>query len=87
MNKRKIVITKIGNILPIHEMELKLKTDIGELTAVFVSDILDHKTVWTAWIREYPGVITQSDNIQEALDKLPGILDLMLEVEIEQLMK
>jgi predicted RNase H-like HicB family nuclease len=68
-------------------MELKLKTDIGELTAVFVSDTIDNggKTVWTAWIKEYAGVITQADSIQEAMDKLPEILDLILEVQIEHL--
>lgn len=68
-------------------MELKIKTDVGELTAIVLSDMLDNcKTAYTAWIKEYPGVITQADTIQEALDKLPAILDLMFEVEINHLM-
>jgi len=69
-------------------MELKIQTDIGELTAVLASGTIgNHKTVWTAWIKEYPGVITQQNSIQEALDKLPKILDLVLEVQIKMLMR
>jgi len=69
-------------------MELKFKTDVGELTAVLLSDTIDggSKTVWTAWIKEYAGVITQADSIQEALEELPRALDLMLEVQIDALM-
>lgn len=67
-------------------MELKLKTDVGELTAVFVSDQMNNKTVYTAWLEEYPGVVTQADSIQEAMDELPKILDMWIEVEIEHLL-
>jgi len=70
-------------------MELKIQTDVGELTAVLVSDIRisNHATVWTAWLKEYPAVVTQANSIQEVLDELPKILDLLFEVEIEHLMK
>lgn len=69
-------------------MELKLKTDVGDLTAVLASDSLDDgKIVWVGWLKEYPGVIVQERSIEEALDKLPKILDMMLEVEIKMLMK
>lgn len=67
-------------------MELKLKTDVGELTAVFVSDVAGDKIMYTGWIKEYPGVITQSDTISEGMQQMPKILDMMLEIEIEYLM-
>ena len=64
------------------DMELKLKTEIGEVTAVFVSNPINaYKNVYTAWIIEKPGVIVQSDSIGEAIDDLHKSLSLMLEVE------
>ena len=67
-------------------IELQLNTDVGELTAIFISDTIDnHKTVWTGWIKEYPGVITQAETIEEAMNQLPGILDMLLKVEMQML--
>ena len=67
-------------------MELKLKTHVGELTAVFVSDMAGNNIAYTGWIKEYPGVITQTDTISEGMKKLPKILDMMLDMEIKYLM-
>lgn len=85
-----IYIQRVGGSSPsTPTMELKFKTDVGELTAVLLSDTIDggSKTVWTAWIKEYAGVITQADTIQEALEELPRILDLFLRVQADQLVK
>lgn len=71
---------------PTTKMELKLKTDVGELTAVFVSDMAGNKVAYTGWIKEYPGVVTQTETIGEGMKQLPKILDMMFEVEIKHLM-
>lgn len=64
------------------DMELKLKTEIGDVTAVFVSSPVNaYKNAYTAWIIEKPGVIVQSDSVGEAIDDLHISLRMMLEVE------
>lgn len=68
-------------------INLTLKTDVGKLMAVFIPDTISDKVVWTAYIEEYPGVVMQVDSIQEGMDKLPGILDMVLEMEIKMMMQ
>lgn len=69
-------------------MEIKVKTEIGEMTAVIVSDILDnHQTAYTAWLKEYPGAVTQDETISGAINKLHTALEMLLEVEIQMLME
>lgn len=67
-------------------IRLKLNTDVGALMAVFMPDTISEKVVWTAYIEEYPGVVIQVDSIQEGMDKLPGILDMVLGAEIKMMM-
>lgn len=62
-------------------MELKLQTEIGEMTAIFVQDILS--TDYTAWFKEKPNVIAQGENISEAIESLHKILNMILVVENE----
>lgn len=63
-------------------MELKLQTQIGELTAVFVCEPANcWKDSYTAWFKEKPSVVTQADSVQEAIDNLHDGLKLILEVE------
>lgn len=64
----------------------RLKTDVGELTAVFIMNTGDHDGIWTAYIEEYPGVVTQGENMEVVMARLPVILDLMLEVQIKSMM-
>ncbi len=62
-------------------MELKLKTEIGELTGVFQQDILT--SGYTAWFKEKDNIIAQGDNLTEAIDNLHEILNVVLEFEKE----
>ena len=63
-------------------MELKLQTQIGELTAVFVCEAENcYQNVYTAWFKEKAGVVVQSISVQKAIDDLHSSLKLMLEVE------
>lgn len=67
-------------------INLTLKTDVGKLKAIFIAETISDKVVWTAYIEEYPGVVTQVDSIQEGMDELPKLLDMFLEVEIQSMM-
>lgn len=66
------------------DIELKLKTEMGEVTACFVSSPISlMKNIYTGWIKEKPGVIVQADSIDEAIDELHISLKFMMEVETE----
>lgn len=60
-------------------MELIVSTKIGKMKAVFEQDILSSQ--YTAYFKEKPGVIVQSDNVSDCIDELNEALDLYLEVE------
>lgn len=60
-------------------MELIISTKIGKLTALFEQDTLNAQ--YTAYFKEKPGVIVQSDNVSDCIDELNEALDLYLEVE------
>lgn len=64
-------------------MELKLKTDVGDLTAVFLKDWAGSDLVYVGWIKEYPGVVVQTDTIEEAMKEMPGILYDIIKIEAE----
>jgi len=64
------------------DMELILETPTGKLTGVFLSTpINSYQSVYTAWLKEKPGVIVLANNINEAIDELFVSLNFMLEVE------
>lgn len=64
------------------DFEIVLETSSGKMTGVFVSNPISLiKNVYTAWIKEKPGVIVQADSVDEAIDDLYVALAMMLEVE------
>jgi len=61
-------------------MELKLKTKIGELTAIFESEPINcYQDVYVAWFKEQPSIIVQANSVNEAIDELYISLDVLLE--------
>jgi len=64
------------------DLELTLETSSGKLTGVFLSTpINSYQNVYTAWLKEKPGVIVQADSINEAIDEIFVSLEMFLEVE------
>ena len=57
----------------------KVKTKIGELTAIFIQD--KETGGYTAYFAEKPPVIADADTIEEAIEQLKESLDLILEYE------
>ncbi len=62
-------------------MELKVETQIGELTAVFVKD--PNNIGYTAYFREKRNIIVEGDTIPEAIENLQNLLSTVLEYEKE----
>lgn len=65
-------------------MELKIQTEIGELTGVFAQDPIDimHNT-YTAWFKEKPGCIVEGNSVNQCIDELHLSLKVILEMEAE----
>jgi hypothetical protein len=65
-------------------MELKIQTEIGELTGVFAQDPIDvlHCS-YTAWFKEKPEVIVEANSINEAINELHISLKIILDYEKE----
>ena len=65
-------------------MELKIKTVVGELTAVFESFPINcYQDIYTAWFKEKPRVVVQADSVNEAIDELHKSLEAWLRYEQE----
>jgi len=66
-------------------MELKLKTEIGEMTGVFEATAINCYTdVYTAWFKEKPSIIVEANSVNEAIDELYISLKALLEFENEE---
>lgn len=67
-------------------MELKIQTEIGQLTGVFESDPIScYQDIWTAWFKEKPSVIVEADSVNEAIEELLISLKVLLEYENEKI--
>jgi len=63
-------------------MELRLETEIGVLTGIFdITPINCYSNVYTAWFKEKPHIIVQSDSINNAITELKTSLHVMLDYE------
>lgn len=61
-------------IIPL--FELKLKTDFGEMTAVFISSAINcYQDAYTAYFKEKPSVVVQAYSVNEAVNGLYKSLD------------
>lgn len=66
-------------------MELKIQTEIGEMTGVFESTAINcYQEVWTAWFKEKESVVVQANSVNEAIDELHRSLEVLLEFEREE---
>lgn len=66
-------------------MELKIQTEIGEMTGVFeCTQINCYQDRYTAWFKEKPSVIVEADNVPEAINELHISLEVLLEFERER---
>ena len=51
--------------------ELKIQTEVGEMTAIFESyPLFAYQNYYVAWFKEMPEVIVQANNINDAIDEL-----------------
>lgn len=65
-------------------MELKIQTEIGQMTGVFESHPINcYQDYYVAWFKEKPSVIVQADTIEEAIEELNLSLHVILEFESE----
>jgi hypothetical protein len=70
----------VGDLEP--DIELKVRTKIGELTACFLASEIEYcKTIYTGWYKEKPNCIVQADDVTEGVSELEISLNILLECE------
>ena len=58
-------------------MELKIDTDMGEITAVF----LDLGGCVTAWVENLPGIVVQAEDLHSAIIELRTSIRALVDVQ------
>ncbi len=60
--------------------ELKIQTKIGEMTVIFESIPINcYENIYTAWLKEKPSVIVESNSIENAINEIYISLDLIID--------
>ncbi len=65
-------------------MELKITTDVGTLTGIFVQDWLTPG--YSGYFKEYDNIIAEGNNIHETIDNLIELLYAVLEHESKSIL-
>ena len=65
--------------------QIEVQTEFGQLTGLFIlSPINEYENIYTAWFKEFPGVIVERDSITECIKQLKITLNVMLDYNLKK---
>ena len=65
--------------------QIEVQTEFGQLIGLFIlSPINEYQNTYTAWFKEFPGVIVERDSITECIKQLKITLNVMLDYNLKK---